>query len=179
MAEKYTLLGIRGLSCLTALSTIFQLYCGCQLLVEQTGLPWENHRPAASHWQLLSHDVVLSTPRHAWGSNPQCQWLSVKWIPKQWKIIKNTVITCYHILHTITYQNVGWQCINKYVFLRDKKNLSSKHLQIFCDGCFVCQLLTIKMYCNIGLCLWCLMPLLTIFQLYRDDLQYKIEINGS
>jgi len=24
----------------------------------------ENHRPAASHWQTLSHNVVSSTPRH-------------------------------------------------------------------------------------------------------------------
>ena len=37
MAEKYTILGVSGLSCLTALSTIFQLYCGGQLLMEQTG----------------------------------------------------------------------------------------------------------------------------------------------
>jgi hypothetical protein len=30
------------------------------LLVEETR---ENHRPVASHWQTLSHNVVLSTPR--------------------------------------------------------------------------------------------------------------------
>jgi len=35
------------------------------LLVEETG---ENHRPVASHWQTLSHNVVSSTPRHKWGS---------------------------------------------------------------------------------------------------------------
>ena len=29
------------------------------LLVEETGVPWENHRPAASHWQTLSDIVVL------------------------------------------------------------------------------------------------------------------------
>ena len=32
------------------------------LLVEETRVPRENHRPAASHWQTLSHNVVLSTP---------------------------------------------------------------------------------------------------------------------
>jgi hypothetical protein len=31
------------------------------LLVEETG---DNHRPVASHWQTLSHNVVSSTPRH-------------------------------------------------------------------------------------------------------------------
>jgi hypothetical protein len=30
-------------------------------LAEETGVPRENHWPAASHWQLLSHTVVSST----------------------------------------------------------------------------------------------------------------------
>ena len=39
-----------GLSYLTPLSTIFQLYRGRSvLLVEETGIPGENHRPVASH----------------------------------------------------------------------------------------------------------------------------------
>ena len=38
-----------GLWCLTPLLTTFQSV----LLVEETG---ENHRPAASHWQTLSHN---------------------------------------------------------------------------------------------------------------------------
>jgi hypothetical protein len=33
------------------------------LLVEETGIPGENHRPVASHWQTLSHNIVASTPR--------------------------------------------------------------------------------------------------------------------
>jgi hypothetical protein len=33
------------------------------LLVEETGLPGENHRPAASSWQTLSHNIVSSTSR--------------------------------------------------------------------------------------------------------------------
>ena len=32
------------------------------LLVEETRLHRENHRPVASHWQTLSHTVVSSTP---------------------------------------------------------------------------------------------------------------------
>jgi len=40
------------------------------LLVEETGGPGENHQPATSHWQTLSHNVVSSTPRHerCWNS---------------------------------------------------------------------------------------------------------------
>jgi hypothetical protein len=31
--------------------------------LKETGVPGENHRPAASHWQTLSHNIVSSTPR--------------------------------------------------------------------------------------------------------------------
>jgi len=41
------------------------------LLVEKTGVPRENHRPVASYWQTLSHNVVSSTPRHERDSNSQ------------------------------------------------------------------------------------------------------------
>ena len=41
------------------------------LLVEETGVPKENHRPVKGHWQTLSHNVALSTPRHDWDSNSQ------------------------------------------------------------------------------------------------------------
>jgi hypothetical protein len=41
------------------LSTIFQLYRGSQFfLVEETGVPGENHWPVVSHWQTLLHNVV-------------------------------------------------------------------------------------------------------------------------
>jgi hypothetical protein len=40
-------------------------------LVEETGIPGENHWPAASHWQTLSHNVVSSTPHHGRNSNLQ------------------------------------------------------------------------------------------------------------
>ena len=32
------------------------------LLVEETGVPGENRRPASSNWQTLSHNIVLSKP---------------------------------------------------------------------------------------------------------------------
>jgi hypothetical protein len=34
------------------------------LLVDETGVPGENHRPVTSHWQTWSHNVVSSTPCH-------------------------------------------------------------------------------------------------------------------
>ena len=44
---------------------------GSVLLVAEIGISGENHWPAASHWQTLSHNVVLSTPRHERDSNTQ------------------------------------------------------------------------------------------------------------
>ena len=41
------------------------------LLAEETGVPKENHQPAASNWQTLSHIVVSSTPRHKQDLNSQ------------------------------------------------------------------------------------------------------------
>ena len=41
------------------------------LLVEETWVPREKHRPAASHRQTLLHNVVSSTARHERGSNTQ------------------------------------------------------------------------------------------------------------
>jgi hypothetical protein len=41
------------------------------LLVEETGVPGENHWPVVSHWQTLSHNVVSSTPHHERGLNSQ------------------------------------------------------------------------------------------------------------
>ena len=41
------------------------------LLVEETVVPRENHRPVTSQRQTLSHTVVLSTPLHERESNSQ------------------------------------------------------------------------------------------------------------
>jgi len=41
------------------------------LLVEETTIPGESHRPVVSHWQTWSYNVVSSTPRHERGSQAQ------------------------------------------------------------------------------------------------------------
>jgi hypothetical protein len=41
------------------------------LLVKETGVPGENHRPVASHGQILSHNVISSTSRHQQYLNSQ------------------------------------------------------------------------------------------------------------
>jgi hypothetical protein len=41
------------------------------LLVEETGVPEENHWSVASHWQTWSYNVASNAPRHELGSNSQ------------------------------------------------------------------------------------------------------------
>ena len=41
------------------------------LLVEETGVPVENHQPVQVTDKFLSHNVALSTPRHERGSDSQ------------------------------------------------------------------------------------------------------------
>jgi hypothetical protein len=36
------------------------------ILVEETRVPWENHRPAASHWQTLVYHIMLYHVHLAW-----------------------------------------------------------------------------------------------------------------
>ena len=39
--------------------------------IRKSGVPEENHQPAASHWQTLSHNVASSTPRYERDLNSQ------------------------------------------------------------------------------------------------------------
>ena len=42
------------------------------LFVEETGVPGENHRPAASHWQIISQTAIsIKRPCHEWHTNSQ------------------------------------------------------------------------------------------------------------
>ena len=43
-------------------NNISVIMCRSDLLMEETGVPEENHEPASSYRQTLSHNVVSSTP---------------------------------------------------------------------------------------------------------------------
>ena len=57
------LYGIRGMVFNATFNNISVISWWSVLLMDETGVPWENHRPATSHWQTLSHNDVSSTPR--------------------------------------------------------------------------------------------------------------------
>jgi hypothetical protein len=56
-------LGVRVLVFNATFNNISIILWRSVLLLEETRVPGENHRPAASHQQTLSHNVVSSTPR--------------------------------------------------------------------------------------------------------------------
>jgi hypothetical protein len=43
-------------------NNISVIWWGLVLLVEETGVQGENHRPVTSHCQTLTHNVVSGTP---------------------------------------------------------------------------------------------------------------------
>ena len=49
------------------------------LLVEETVVPWENHQPAASHWQTLSHNERDSNSQHYCRISAGFYYTKVKW----------------------------------------------------------------------------------------------------
>ena len=63
------------LCCVMPLSTIFMIYRGSQLYWwRKPEYPEKNYRHSASHWHILSHNVVSSTLQHERSSNLQLHW---------------------------------------------------------------------------------------------------------
>ena len=63
------------------------------LLVEDTGVPWENHWPVTNHRQPVSYNVVSSTPHLSGIQNCNVSldrhWLWLKWLNNQLHIMTN------------------------------------------------------------------------------------------
>jgi hypothetical protein len=68
LLETYKLLMVWSMVLNATFNNISVISWRLVLSVDETGIPGENHRPVASHWQTLSHNVVSSTPRHERGS---------------------------------------------------------------------------------------------------------------
>jgi hypothetical protein len=115
------------------------------LLLENTRVPGENHRPVASHSQTLSHNVVSSTPRHKQGSNSQL------------KVVIGTDCTgsCKSNYHTITVTTVphvymtstdvlpaaiffSIQILSKKTHIFQIKNVCSSLFDPYLRRCFNC-----------------------------------------
>ena len=112
------------------------------LFMEETGVPGETHRPVASHWQTLSHNVihislieirttsvVMST--HCIGSCiSNCHMITSTTVPVDVMIYLTIVLSDNHSLNLdlrslkcLTYQQI--QLFVKYVKFVNVKNLAS------------------------------------------------------
>ena len=54
--------------------------------MEETGVPRENHRPLASHWQALSHNVV-----HVTQIEIQTHYISMITAMIKWNIVESGI----------------------------------------------------------------------------------------
>ena len=75
-------------------------------MVQETGVPGENHRPVVSQWQTLSHNGVLmsSTARH-----------ELTTINMQFDILKNTeldiLISCVSMFYSCLISLISYQLL--------------------------------------------------------------------
>ena len=79
----------------------------------EIGVPREIHRPVASHWQTLSHNVLSSTPRHECTGSYKCNYHTTTTAQVQ----EFMIITIYKLSFHINQwkELVCW----KYVFCWD------------------------------------------------------------
>ena len=122
-ARKRDRVNVRVMVFNTTFNNISAISWRSVLLVEETGVPVENHWHAASHWQTLSHKVVSSTiPRSGIrtqsisGDRPNC--------------------ICMHVINSTTIRPRSRQPL-QYFFLffltkiiRSKKKLTTWHVII-------------------------------------------------
>ena len=98
------------------------------LLVEETRVSGENHRPVASHWQTISHNIVSSTP-HMSG----LIHLNLQKEKSEHLLIKTIV----RLMTRYTYNTVVFEISNMpEILLRLKWNYNGKvKLILFFNGC--------------------------------------------
>jgi hypothetical protein len=88
------------------------------LLVEETGVPRENHRPVASHWQTLSHNVISSHWQTLSHNVISSHWqtlshnvISSHWQPSSHNVISSTPRLCWIRTHGVCWD---WHWLHRW-----------------------------------------------------------------
>jgi hypothetical protein len=71
MYSPYNWVKVRDMMSNATFNNSSVILCRSVLLVEETGVSGENHRPAAIHWQTLSHIFMMDsilTQRYSWNT---------------------------------------------------------------------------------------------------------------
>jgi hypothetical protein len=118
------------------------------LLVEETGVPWENHRPVVSLRQTWSHNIVSKTPRHervrTHNVSGDRHWLH------RYNVVINTTTINHdhdgpHLAIWFWYYNHLWEMTMSDILCFTSPSVSFKMWQKFVIFIHL-RLLTIQMY---------------------------------
>ena len=78
-----------------------------ELLMQETGVPRENHRPAVRHWQTLSHIVVSSTSRLKKKNQYSSTTFFFRFLNKRAKSYPFRIISLAHVPVNVTDFSIG------------------------------------------------------------------------
>jgi hypothetical protein len=86
-------------------------------LVEETGVPVENHGPATSHWQTLLHNVVIYYMWSLESSNLLIDWIKLLNANTQMHTIQLSPKSMDHwisnqFIHTISFNKFVLTCLD-------------------------------------------------------------------
>ena len=100
------------------------------LLVEEIGVPGENHRPTASHWHTLYHNIVVSnTPRYLRKGTPSRSVIICSNIEMFWSIGYFLTLIVLFTRTRLTLTNVLIEIMSTY-FLSNLFQVGSSKLYL-------------------------------------------------
>jgi hypothetical protein len=113
------------------------------LLVEENGVPAENHRLVASHWQTVSHNGVSSIPRLS-GIRTRHFSGDMHWLPNSKYFNKQNSL----ILYTVKQLRNYFKIISKSIFRESWTHNIYRNTPCFSEVCVALYLVLCVVFCR-------------------------------